>query len=156
MPLGFLRILKRLIGGEVVNDAVLWDVVLTHNIHGIYVFSLHVPKDCSSVVACQLGDLVHGKCIGYGRKKILEHFFEPRSLLATELIIRIIKITPTVRARRLGSARVICLFCVENTDGDFFPLLAVALCHVGEIFRASSIAQRIKLYRVGLPAFSSK
>ena len=44
----------------------------------------------------------------------------------------IIKITPTVQVRRLGSARVICLFGVKNTDGDFFPLLAVALCHVGE------------------------
>ena len=44
----------------------------------------------------------------------------------------IIKITPTVRVRRLGSARVICLFSVENTDGDLFPLLAFALCHVGE------------------------
>jgi len=62
------------------------------------------------VIACQLGDLVHGERVGYGRKKILEHFFEPCSLLATELIICIIKITPTVRARRLGSARVICLF----------------------------------------------
>ena len=54
--------------------------------------------------------------IGYGRKKILEHFFEPCSLLAAELIIRIIKITPAVRALRLGSARVICLFGVEHTE----------------------------------------
>ena len=50
MPLRFLRILKRLIGGEVVNDALFRDIVLTHNVHGVYVFSLHVPKDCSSVV----------------------------------------------------------------------------------------------------------
>jgi len=50
MPLRFLRILKRLIGGEVVNDALFRVIVLTHNVHGIYVFSLHVPKDCSSVV----------------------------------------------------------------------------------------------------------
>ena len=121
MPLRFLRILKRLIGGEVVNDALFRDIVLTHNVHGVYVFSLHVPKDCSSVVTCQRGDLVHGERVGYGRKKILEHFLELCSLFATELIIRIIKITPTVRALRLGSARVICLFYVENTDGDFFP-----------------------------------
>ena len=39
-------------------------------------------------------------------------------ILASQLIICIIKITPTVRALRLGSARVICLFCVENTDDD--------------------------------------
>ena len=64
------------------------------------------------MVTCQLGDIVHGERVGYGRKKILEHFLEPRSLFATELIIRIIKITPTVRALRLGSARGICLFCV--------------------------------------------
>ncbi|MBR6795704.1 MAG: hypothetical protein IKM52_06320 [Clostridia bacterium] len=66
------------------------------------------------MVACQLGDLVHGERVGYGRKKILEHFFEPCSLLTAELIIRIIKTTPAVRALRLGSARVICLFRVEN------------------------------------------
>ena len=59
-------------------------------------------------------------------------FYYALSFLATELIIRIIKITPTVRVGRLGSARVICLFGVENTDGDFFPLLSFALCHVGE------------------------
>jgi len=64
--------------------------------------------------------------VGYGRKKILEPFLEPCSLLATELMVSIIKITPTVRDRRLGSARVICLFCVEYSYGDLFPLLAVA------------------------------
>ena len=132
MPLGFLLILKRLIGGEVVNEALFGDIEFTHDVYREYVFSLHVPKNCSSVIACQLCDLVHGECVGDGRKKILEHFFEPCSLLATELMVRIIKITPTVRAMRLGSARVICLFCVENTDGDFFPLLSFALCHVGE------------------------
>ena len=132
MPLRFLRILERLIGGEVVDYAVFGDVVFTHYGDCVYVFSLHVAKDRSSVVTCQLGDLVHGERIGYGRKKILEHFLESCTLLATELIIRIIKITPTVRALRLGSARVICLFGVKNTDGDFFPLLSFAFCHVGE------------------------
>ena len=132
MPLRFLRISKRPIGGEVVNDAMFGDVVFAHNVHGVYVFSLRVPKDCSSVVTCQLCDLVHGERVGYGGKKIFEHFLEPCSLLAAELIVRIIKITPTVRVLRLGSARVICLFGVENTDGDFFALLAIALCHVGE------------------------
>ena len=99
MPLGFLRILKRLIGGKVVDYAAFGDVVLAHNVHGVYVFSLHVPKDCSSVVACQFGDLVHCERVGYGRKKIFEHFLEPCSFLATEFIVRIIKITPTVRVR---------------------------------------------------------
>ena len=132
MPLRFLRILKCLISGKVVNDAVLGDVVLAHDVYGVYVFSLHVPKDCSSVIAYQLCDLVHGERVGYGRKKIFEHFLEPCSFLATELMVRIIKITPTVRALRLGSARVICLFGVEYTDGDFFPLLSFAFCHVGE------------------------
>ena len=117
MPLRFLRIPKRLIGGEVVNDALFGDVVFSHNVHGVYVFSLRVPKDCFSAISCQFYDLVHGERIGYGRKKILEHFLEPRSLFATELIVRIIKITPTVRVRRLGSARVICLFSVEDTNG---------------------------------------
>ena len=132
MPLRFLRILKRLISGKVVDCAAFGDVVFTHDSNSVYVFSLHVPKDCSSVVTCQLGNLVHGECVGYGRKNILEHFLEPRSFFATELIIRIMKITPTVRALRLGSARVICLFCVENTDGDFLPLLSFAFSHVGE------------------------
>ena len=132
MPLCFLRILKRLIGGKIAYQTLFGDVVFAHYVHGIYVFSLHVPKDCFSVIACELHDLVDGERIGYGRKKFLEHFFEPRSLLATELIIRIIKITPTVRALRLGSARVIYLFGIEDTDGDFFPLLSFALCHVGE------------------------
>jgi len=85
MPLRFLCISERLISGEVVNDALFRDVVLAHNVYAVYVFSLHVPKDCSSVIACQLGDLVHGERVGYGRKKIFEHFFEPRSFLATEL-----------------------------------------------------------------------
>ena len=71
MPLRFLRISKRPIGGEVVNDAMFGDVVFAHDVHGVYVFSLHVPKDCSSVVTCQLGDLVDGERVGYGRKKIL-------------------------------------------------------------------------------------
>ena len=39
---------------------------------------------------------------------------------------------PTARVRRLGSARVICLFGVKNTDGDFFPLLSFAFNHIGE------------------------
>ena len=99
MPLRFLRILKRLIGGEVVNEALFGDIEFTHDVYREYVFSLHVPKDCSSMVTCQLGDLVHGEPVGNGRKKIFEHSFEPRSLFATELIIRIIKITPTVRVR---------------------------------------------------------
>ena len=92
MPLRFLRILKRLIGGKVVDYAAFGDVVFTHDSNSVYVFSLHVPKDCSSVVTCQLGDLVHGERIGYGRKKIFEHFLESCTLLATELIVRIIKI----------------------------------------------------------------
>jgi len=77
MPRGFLRILKRLISGEVVYYAVFGNVVFTHHIQSVYVFSLHVPKDCSSVIACQLGDLVHGERVGDGRKKIFEHLFEP-------------------------------------------------------------------------------
>ena len=44
----------------------------------------------------------------------------------------IIKITPTVRVRRLGSARVICLFGVEDAHGYLTPLLSCALFHVGE------------------------
>ena len=132
MPLRFLCIPKRLIGSKVVNDALFGDVVLAHNVHGVYVFSLHVPKDCSSVVTCQLGNLVHGERVGYGRKKIFEHFLEPCSLLAAELIMCIIKITPTVRVLRLGSARVICLFGVEYTNGNFFPLLSFTFSYVGE------------------------
>ena len=132
MPLRFLRIPKRLICGKIAYQTLFGYVVFAHYGDCVYVFSLHVPKDCSSVVTYQLGDLVHGERVGYGRKKILEHLHEPRSFLASELIIRIIKITPTVRVRRLGSARVICLFCVENTDGDFLPLLSFALYHVGE------------------------
>ena len=77
MPLRFLCILKRLIGGKVVDYAAFGDVVFTHDSNSVYVFSLHVPKDCSSVVTCQLGDIVHGERVGYGRKKILEHFLEP-------------------------------------------------------------------------------
>ena len=84
------------------------------------------------MVTCQLGNLVYGACVGDGRKKILEHFLEPCSLLATELIIRIIKITPTVRVRRLGSARVICLFGVKNSDGYLASLLMLTLGYVGE------------------------
>ena len=99
MPLRFLCILKRLIGGEVVNDAVFRDVVLAHDVHGVYVFSLRVPKDRFSAIACKCYDLVHGERVGYGRKKFFEHLFEPRSLLATKLIMCIIKITPTVRVR---------------------------------------------------------
>ena len=77
----------------------LENIVFTHHIHSVYVFSLHVPKDCFSVVPCQFCDLVHGERIGHGRKKIREHLFEPRSLLASELIICIIKITPTVQVK---------------------------------------------------------
>ena len=132
MPLRFLRILKRLVGGEVVDYAVFGNVIFAHNGNCVYVFSLHVPKDCSAVVTYQLGGLVHGERVGYGRKKLLEHFFESCTLLATELMVRIIKIIPPVRVRCLGSARVICFFGVEDADGDFFPLLAVALGYVGE------------------------
>ena len=132
MPLRFLRILKRLIGSEVVNDALFRDIVLTHNVYGVYVFSLHVPKDCSSVVTCQLSGLVHGERVGYGRKKIFEHPHKPCPLLATELMMRIIKITPTVRVRRLGSARVICLFRVEYANGYLTSLLMLTLGYVGE------------------------
>ena len=103
MPLRFLCILKRLVGGEVVNDALFRDVLFAHDVHGVYVFSPSAPKDCFSAVSGELHDLVNGERIGYGRKKILEYFLEPRSFLATELIVRIIKITPTVRVRRFYS-----------------------------------------------------
>ena len=91
MPLRFLRIFERFIGGKVVDYAAFGYVVFAHHIHSVYVFSLHVPKDCFPVVACQLCDLVHGERVGYGRKKILEHFIEARLLFATELIVCIIK-----------------------------------------------------------------
>ena len=39
-------------------------------------------------------------------------------ILTSQLIICIIKITPTVRVLRLGSVGVICLFGVENPDDD--------------------------------------
>ena len=52
--------------------------------------------------------------------------FYPHSLFTTELIIRIIKIPPTVRALRLGSARVICLFGVEDANGYLAALLRLA------------------------------
>ena len=81
MPLRFLRILERLIGGKIVYQTLFGYVVFAHYGDCVYVFSLHVPKDCSSAVTCQLGDLVDGERVGYGRKKILEHFFEPCSPL---------------------------------------------------------------------------
>ena len=97
MPLRFLHILECSISSKVAYQALFGDVAFAHNGNSVYVFSLHVPKDCSSVVACQLGDLVHGERVGYGRKKILEHPHKPRSFLAAELMVRFIKITPTVR-----------------------------------------------------------
>ena len=42
MPLCFLRIPERLIGGEVVEYATFRDVVFTHHIHSVYVFLPHV------------------------------------------------------------------------------------------------------------------
>ena len=137
MPLRFLRILKRLIGGKIAYQTPFGYVVFPHDVHGVYVFSLRVAKDSSSVVTCQLGDLVHGERVGYGRKKILEHFLESCSRLATELIERIIKITPTVRVRRLGSARVICLFGVEDTLGYFAPIFGAAVFCFGFKFSPS-------------------
>ena len=56
-----------------------------------------------------------------------------RILRATaELIIRIIKITPAVRALRLGSARVICLFGIEHTDG-LEDAINELTCDVGSV-----------------------
>ena len=51
MPLGFLRILKRLIGGKIAYQTLFGYVVFAHYGDCVYVFSLHVPKDCSSVVS---------------------------------------------------------------------------------------------------------